>query len=507
MALAAALLALPAGAGAATPARVFNAPGQGHNGVCLPLATAPAALRFGDGSPTGYSLAGGVAVQIDDCPIGSVRIDLHEVIPSPAGPLVFHRGGIGYDDRGNVKYGEIAASDLSGELPQPEPSSGGRGAECPIAPEPAYAARVESIPAGMHYKRPSDVPSGSNAGATFMHYGDPGADQGDLHEIHYSYLLWSFVDVRGGGMVRTLIAPGQAVRPCDVHPIVMNAWDKAGNVDGTVTARYVRLIAGSCRLYGWMVWSHDYFRGHNGPVPHATPLPGTPPAAPAPDPDCPVAAPAEPPRVSTGTAVPYYGAWTVTGKVDPEGTPAMYRFEVGTDRHYGLDTNADVTPARSSPVDVSGQITDLKPGTLYHYRLVAATTHGTSYGPDRTLSTPFLDSRLGKLRVAPKAFRRARSSRRAPAHIRFKLSQRAKVTLTFARRTAVRCGRRRCARWVAVPGRLRVVRNAGHVQLRFGGWLRGRPLAPGAYRVTARPSRGSGAQHVRFTLRAPRRAA
>jgi hypothetical protein len=36
----------------------------------------------------------------------------------------------------------------------------------------------------MHYKRPQDVPGGSNNGTSFMHYGDPGADQGKRRDIH-----------------------------------------------------------------------------------------------------------------------------------------------------------------------------------------------------------------------------------------------------------------------------------------------------------------------------------
>jgi hypothetical protein len=35
----------------------------------------------------------------------------------------------------------------------------------------------------------------------------------------------------------------------------MSSWDDAGNVNGFVTARYVRVLAGSCPLYGWMVWT------------------------------------------------------------------------------------------------------------------------------------------------------------------------------------------------------------------------------------------------------------
>jgi hypothetical protein len=67
-----------------------------------------------------------------------------------------------------------------------------------------------------------------------VHYGDPAPTQGDRHDIHYSYLLWSFLNARGGGHVRALLREGQVVQPCDVDPILMDAFNSAGNVDGTV---------------------------------------------------------------------------------------------------------------------------------------------------------------------------------------------------------------------------------------------------------------------------------
>jgi hypothetical protein len=140
----------------------------------------------------------------------------------------------------------------------------------------------------MHYKRPQDVRSGSNNGTSYMHYGDPGADQRSGPRKHYTYLLWSFVDVHGGGMARTLVAPGELVRPCDVQPLTRPSWDRRGAVNGRVTARYVRVLAGACPLYGWMVWSHTYYSGGaTTPVAHAVPLRSSPPPDPQPAPGCP----------------------------------------------------------------------------------------------------------------------------------------------------------------------------------------------------------------------------
>src|SRR5437763_624920 len=113
---------------------------------------------------------------------------------------------------------------------------------------------VHAIASQRHYE-----PGPGDSGASCNRYGDPGADQGDRHDIHYSYLLWSFVDVRAGGHVRTLLAPGQVVRACDVDPITMSSWDSQGNVNGQVSARHVRALAGTWPLCGWMVWPHGQF--------------------------------------------------------------------------------------------------------------------------------------------------------------------------------------------------------------------------------------------------------
>jgi hypothetical protein len=279
-------LVLPATAAATAPAARYDAPGQRHAPVCARLAAAHVPLRFDNATPSGFSLGDQQAMRAGGCPPGTARLDLHEVLPSPSGPLVLHVGGHGYVDPGSAKYGEVATADIAGGLPAPSPAGGGRGAACTLAAGPPSRVNVQSIPPVMHYKRPQDVASGSNSGTSFMHYGNPGADQGHGPRIDYTYLLWSFVDVHGGGMVRTLLAPGQIVWPCDVQPITMPSWDRHGAVNGSVTARYVRVLAGTCPLYGWMVWSHTY--GGAAPVAHVTPLNGSAPPDPQPAPGCPV---------------------------------------------------------------------------------------------------------------------------------------------------------------------------------------------------------------------------
>jgi DNA-binding beta-propeller fold protein YncE len=46
------------------------------------------------------------------------------------------------------------------------------------------------------------------------------------------------------------------------------------------------------------------------------------------------------------------------------------------------------TGAGTSAVGVSQELTSLSQGTLYHYRVVASSEAGTSYGEDQTLTTP-----------------------------------------------------------------------------------------------------------------------
>lgn len=273
-------LVVPARAAATEPASTYNADGEAHADRCVrPAGTI--ALRYANGAPTGFTVSPAAAYTDGSCPDGAIRLDLHEIVDSPVGQLAFERGGNGYVDAQNAKYGHVALSDLVDPDGDPVPSGGGRGVPCPVVAGSRYEATIASIPAAMHYKRPQDVPSGNNSGASFLHYGDPGADQGDRHDIHYSYLLWSFLNARGGGHVRALLREGQVVQPCDVDPILMDAFDSAGDVDGTVLARYARTDDGGTPLYGWMVWEHDAQDG-NGTVAHARLLDGpevtTPPA-------------------------------------------------------------------------------------------------------------------------------------------------------------------------------------------------------------------------------------
>jgi 6-phosphogluconolactonase (cycloisomerase 2 family)/PKD repeat protein len=75
---------------------------------------------------------------------------------------------------------------------------------------------------------------------------------------------------------------------------------------------------------------------------------------------------------------------TLTGSLNTGGAPATWRFEYGLTSAYGSSTTA--RPADSSgPEPVSAAVTGLRPGSTYHYRLVA-NGPGSAAGQDRTFT-------------------------------------------------------------------------------------------------------------------------
>ena len=98
------------------------------------------------------------------------------------------------------------------------------------------------------------------------------------------------------------------------------------------------------------------------------------------------------PSVGTGTSNSY--AQTVTsssatllGGVFPNGLDTTYWWEYGTSTAYGQQTPvADIGSGRT-PVTVNDTLSGLAPRTIYHYRLVAKNSLGTSYGFDYALTS------------------------------------------------------------------------------------------------------------------------
>ena len=97
-----------------------------------------------------------------------------------------------------------------------------------------------------------------------------------------------------------------------------------------------------------------------------------------------------PHHVSTGDATGIgLTVATLHGSLHPHGEASGYRFQYGTTTSYGSQAPIPDGNAGSSDTDVpvSTVVTGLKPGTTYHYRLVAANADGSVLGQDRTFRT------------------------------------------------------------------------------------------------------------------------
>jgi hypothetical protein len=94
------------------------------------------------------------------------------------------------------------------------------------------------------------------------------------------------------------------------------------------------------------------------------------------------------PQVSTGGAssVTLTSA-TLNGTVNPSGRATTSFFEYGTSTSYGSKTPAKDVGSGTGPIAVSGQVTGLTTGRVYHFRLVATSDAGTARGSDQTFTT------------------------------------------------------------------------------------------------------------------------
>jgi hypothetical protein len=81
----------------------------------------------------------------------------------------------------------------------------------------------------------------------------------------------------------------------------------------------------------------------------------------------------------------------VTGTVNPDGAETHYFYEYGPTTGYGQSTapegaGVDVGEG-TGPVAAPASLVPLVPGVTYHYRLVAWSEEGTTYGQDETFTT------------------------------------------------------------------------------------------------------------------------
>lgn len=79
---------------------------------------------------------------------------------------------------------------------------------------------------------------------------------------------------------------------------------------------------------------------------------------------------------------------TLAGTVNPNYLSTSVSFEYGTSASYGQIVTAAQSPiSGSSSNNVTASISSLNPGTIYHYRVIATNSLGTSVGIDKTFTT------------------------------------------------------------------------------------------------------------------------
>jgi hypothetical protein len=81
---------------------------------------------------------------------------------------------------------------------------------------------------------------------------------------------------------------------------------------------------------------------------------------------------------------------TLNGSVNPRAAETKYYFEYGTTTLYGSKTAEASAGSGTSNVEESQTVTGLEPGTVYHFRLVASNTYGTTDGADEHFTTEAL---------------------------------------------------------------------------------------------------------------------
>ena len=128
-------------------------------------------------------------------------------------------------------------------------------------------------------------------------------------------------------------------------------------------------------------------------------------------------------------------AATLNGEVNPQDASTSYYFEYGTSTSYGSRApgSAALVGSDASNHSVSRRIAGLKPGTTYHFRIVAVNSSATTFGADRTFKTKAAPQL--RLTVSP-----GRASAGTSACFSFSASSRGHgvsgATVRFAGRTA-----------------------------------------------------------------------
>jgi hypothetical protein len=102
----------------------------------------------------------------------------------------------------------------------------------------------------------------------------------------------------------------------------------------------------------------------------------------------PASAAPTPPSATTGSASNVgQSTATIGGTVNPNGTDTQDYFQYGTSTSYGSNTTTYDAGAGTSDESTSANLTGLTSNTTYHYRQMATSSAGTTYGADQTFTT------------------------------------------------------------------------------------------------------------------------
>jgi hypothetical protein len=99
-------------------------------------------------------------------------------------------------------------------------------------------------------------------------------------------------------------------------------------------------------------------------------------------------APGDVPTVTPGLATNITeSSATLNGTINPNNLETTYYFEYGMSTSYGTQTSQQNLSAGADDVPVDADISGLAAGTIYHFRLVATNSEGTTYGEDMLFPT------------------------------------------------------------------------------------------------------------------------
>ncbi|MGN6868134.1 MAG: choice-of-anchor Q domain-containing protein [Solirubrobacteraceae bacterium] len=72
---------------------------------------------------------------------------------------------------------------------------------------------------------------------------------------------------------------------------------------------------------------------------------------------------------------------------NPDVIPGTVSFQYGTSTAYGTTSASQTIPATGAPAGYAAALSNLAPGTVYHFRVVATNPDGATFGPDQQFVT------------------------------------------------------------------------------------------------------------------------